>query len=188
MVPGVALGIARDDSEQPVGVVLGVGAAEGDEHALDLGLDIDGFVEEECLRRYVVSLPRPDLRKLVIVVERVEHEVRLEDTLAVVLEVDDLGLRDDRPQADHVVDRSRKDVIDEQRVALALAAVEKVGDSVDADEVVGSPPKDLRIGLVDVVVDIGLGVELVGHLEGAVDVADTALVVAVDVDGDLLTV
>ena len=52
----------------------------------------------------------------------------------------------------------------------------------------GSPPKDLRIGLVDVVVDIRLGVELVGHLKGAVDVADTALVVAVDVDGDLLTV
>lgn len=188
MVPGVALGIARDDCEQPVGVVLGVGAAEGDEHALDLGLDLDRVVEEKRLGRDVVTLPSLDLRELVIVVERVEHEVRLEDTLAVVLEVDDLGLRDDRPQADHVVNRSRKDVVDEQCVALALAAIKKVGDSIDADEIVGRHPEDLRIGLVDVVVDIGLGVELVGHLERAVDVADAALVVAVDVDGDILTV
>ena len=179
-------GVRGDDLQEPVRVVLRVGAAEREEDALDPLLDPDGPVEHERLRGDVVALPCVHLRQVGVAVQRVEHEVGLVDPLAVVLEVDDLRPGDHRSQADHVVDRGGEDVVDEDGVALAAAPVEQVGDAVDGDQVVGGLAEDGAVGLVGVVVDVGLHVELVGHLEGAVDVADAAGVVTVHVDGDPL--
>ena len=175
----------RDDVEQTVGIVLRIGTSEGDEDALHLILDLDGFVEHEGLAADVVLLARMDLGELVVLVEGVDDEVGLLDALAVVLEVDELRLRQYGAQSDHIVDGGGEDVVDEDGVLFAAADVEEFGDAVDGLQRVGSMSEHLGVGLVLVVEDIRLDEELVGNLEGTVDVADASLVVTIDVDGDL---
>jgi len=175
----------RDDVEQTIRVVLGIGTTEGDEDTLHLVFDLDGLIEHEGLATDVILLACMDLGELVVLVEGIDDEIGLLDALAVVLEVDELRLRQHGAQSDHIVDGGGQDVVDEDGILLAAADVEEFCDAVDGLQRVGGMSEHLGVGLILVVEDIGLDEELVGNLEGTVDVSDASLVVTIDVDGHL---
>ena len=112
------------DLQQPVGIVLWIGAPEADEDTLNLLLDRDGFVEHEGLAAYVVTLADKDVWQVGVVVQGIKYKVRLGAALAVVFEIDYPGIGDHRAQAYHVVYRSGQDVVYEDCVLLAAADLE----------------------------------------------------------------
>ena len=177
-----------DDVHHTIGIVLRIGTTKGNKDTLHLILDLDGLVEHEGLSTDIELLTCMNLRELRVLVQGIEHQVGLLDTLAIVLEVDDLRIGQDGTQANHIVDRGGQDIIDEDGILLAPTDIEEFCDAIDRLDLMGGGTKHLRIGLVLIVIDIGLDIELVGNLQGTIDMTNTALVVAIDIDGHLLRV
>ena len=178
----------RDDFEQTVGIVLRISTTKRDKHTLHLVFDLNRIVEHKRLSTDIILFARIHLRILLAGIQRIEHQVGLDDTLAIVFKIDNLRIRQYRAQTYHIVNGGRQDIVDEHGVFLPFADLKQLCNPIDRLQFVRRLAEHFRVCLVDVIVDIGFDIELVSKFQSPVNMADTPLVIAIHVDCHLLCI
>ena len=178
----------RDDFEQTVGIVLRISTTKRDKHALHLVFDLNRIVEHKRLSTDIILFARIHLRILLAGIQRIEHQVGLDDTLAIVFKIDNLRIRQYRAQTYHIVNGGGQDIVDEHGVFLPFADLEQLSNPIDRLQFVRRLAEHFRVCLVDIIVDIRFDIELIRKFQCSVNMTNTPLVVAIHVDSHLLRI
>ena len=125
---------------------------------------------------------------LVFVFAQMIHLPADAGSFSVILKINDLRMWKDRTKANHVIDRSSQNIVDENVVLLFFAYLVKFYDSINRNKVMSCLSKDSYICLILVIINIWFYIEFVRDLKSTIDMAGATLRITIHINSNFLLI